>query len=177
MTFQFKFSEVKQPYLNIAENDLDKVRLEVSEAGFELMEIWHNDDQHSHEIWKNSVTSEDIKFNIIQEGEVDKTTASEEDASRADVVSELVDLWLELRAIRNHFTNAPQQTGINDEDDNYLFKKPLTPIELFWGKVRETKTLKETDEAEWDFIINDNIDETIFAFFELSDADRAAIVH
>lgn len=177
MTFQFKLSEVKQPYLNIAEGELDKVRLEVSEAGFELMEIWHNDGQHSHEIWKNSVTSEDIKFNIIQGGEVDEATATEEDASRADVVSELVDLWLELRAIRNHFTDAPKQTGINDEDDLYLFNKQLTPLERFWGKVREAKELKETDQAEWDFIINRNIDETIFAFFELSDADRSAIIH
>ena len=39
------------------------------------------------------------------------------------------------------------------------------------------KELKETDRAEWDFIVNDNIDETIFAFFELSDADRSAIIH
>jgi len=177
MTFQFKFSEVKPRYLNITEGELDKVRLEVSEAGFEIMEIWHNDDQHSHEIWKNSVTSENIKFNIIQEGEVDETAAPEEDASRADVVSELVDLWLELRAIRNHFTGSFEQTEINDEDDNYLFKKPLTPIERFWRKVREMKELKETDRAEWDFIVNDNIDETIFAFFELSDADRSAIIH
>ena len=108
--------------------------MEISDAGFDLLEICHKDEIHLHEIWKNSKTSEVIRFNIIQEDLTDEVDECE-DASRQDVVSELVDLWLELRAIRNHFTE------VSDEEK----KQIITPAEnnktesVYRGNMKITK--------------------------------------
>lgn len=170
MTFQFKFSKTTETQLNIDASAIERARLEISDAGFDLLEICHKDEIHLHEIWKNSKTSEVISFNIIQEDLTDEVDECE-DASRQDVVSELVDLWLELRAIRNHFTE------VSDEEYFYETPKPLKPLEQFWQKVNEVKEERDADPEAWDFLFKGCIDETIYAYHELSYADRAAITH
>jgi hypothetical protein len=182
MTFKFKFSKINEPYLNIKANDLENARLDVSNAGFELQEIWHAENAQSHETWKNSASLDHVRFNVIPQNnviqqnkfvpeDVDDETCPPEDASRQDVIDELLSVWLELHEIRNHLTAVP------DEDYFYKFQKELTPLDRFWQKVGETKELKEADPEEWHFIVNDYVDETVFAFYELSYDDRLAIVH
>ena len=176
MTFQFKFSKINEPYMNISAGDLEKARTEVSNAGFELFEIWEHKDTHSHEVWKNSNTSECIRLNIIPENQDDQVN-SPQDASRQEVVDELVDLWGELRAIRNYL--APNFAEYDDieEDDLYIIQKPPSPLEKFWQKVAEAKVMIEEDQEGWDFLIKDVVDATVFAYYDLPQADRNAIVH
>ena len=172
MTFQFKFSKINESYMNISTGDLDKARTEVSNAGFELFEIWENKDTHSHEVWKNLNTSETIRFNLIPEKQDDQ-----QDASRQDVVDELVDLWGELRAIRNHFTRNSAEYDYTEEEDLYIIQKPPSPLDKFWQKVAEAKIMIEEDQEGWDFVIKDSIDATVFAYYDLAKDDRLAIVH
>ena len=176
MTFQFKFSKINESYMNISAGDLDKARTEVSNAGFELFEIWEHEDTHSHEVWKNSNTSECIRFNMILEKQDDQVT-DQQDASRQDVVDELVDLWGELRAIRNHFTRNSAEYDDIEEDNLYIIQKPPSPLDKFWQKVAEAKVMIEEDQEGWDFVIKDFIDASVFAYYDLSKADRLAIVH
>jgi hypothetical protein len=176
MTFKFKFSKINEPYLNIKANDLENARLDVSNAGFELQEIWHAENAHSHETWKDAASLDYVRFNVIPQNnivpeDVDDETCPPEDASRQDVIDELLSVWLELHEIRNHLTAVP------DEDYFYKSQKEFTPLDRFWQKVSETKELKEADPEEWHFIVNDYVDETVFAFYELSYDDRLAIVH
>lgn len=176
MTFQFEFSKINEPYMNISAGDLEKARTEVSNAGFELFEIWEHKDTHSHEVWKNSNTSECIRLNIIPENQDDQVN-SPQDASRQEVVDELVDLWGELRVIRNYL--APNFAEYDDieEDDLYIIQKPPSPLEKFWQKVAEAKVMIEEDQEGWDFLIKDVVDATVFAYYDLPQADRNAIVH
>jgi Arc/MetJ-type ribon-helix-helix transcriptional regulator len=176
MTFQFKFSKIDDAFLNVRERELEEARLELQGAGYELLELWHSCEKHCHEIWVNSARQEKIRLNINFQKEDDETNPPT-DASRSDIVSELVDLWLEMRAIRDHFTEQKTDTEAQYDDDHYLMKRTSTPMERFWQKVRETKDLKDTDPAEWNFIINKEIDESVFAFFELSESDRSSIIH
>ena len=176
MTFQFKFSTVNESYMNISAGDLENARTEVSNAGFELFEIWEHEDTHSHEMWKNSNTSECIRFNIIPENQ-DDPVIDQQDASRQDVVNELVDLWGELRAIRNHFTLNSSAYDDVEDDDLYIIQKPPSALDKFWQKVSEAKTMIEEDQEEWDFMIKDFVDAAVFAYYDLSQADRLAIVH
>ena len=74
MTFQFKFSKINEPFINIIADELDTARTEVCNAGFELFEIWEHEDTHSHEVWKNLNTSESIRFNLIPEKQDDQKT-------------------------------------------------------------------------------------------------------
>jgi hypothetical protein len=176
MTFQFKFSKANEAVLTVTKFELEEARIEIQNAGYELLEIWHCDDDHSHEIWNHSARQETVRLNITPHDGDDDTNVPA-DATRSDIVGELVDLWLEIRAIRDHFAAEANNTNNHFDDDHYLMKQKSTPIERFWQKVRETKALKETDPVEWDFIINKEIDESVFAFFELSESDRSSIIH
>ena len=173
MTFQFKFSKINETNININASDLEKTRIELANEGFELFEICTREEGHSHEVWQNSNKSESIRFNIIPEKQDDEVI-DQQDASRQDVVNELVDLWVELRAIRNHFT----YTYVDIEDDDFhSIQKPPSPLDKFKKKVAETKTLIEEDQEEWNFVIREDVDAEVFAYYDLSPTDRLAIVH
>ena len=176
MTFQFKFSKINEPYMKISAGDLEEARTEVSNAGFELLEIWEHEGTHPHEIWTNSKTSESIRLNIVPENQDDQII-DHQDASRQDVVDELVDLWGELRAIRNHFTRNSAENDDIEEDDFYIIQKPPSPLDKFWQKVAEAKNMIAEDQEAWDFVIKDFVDATVFAYYDLSQADRLAIMH
>ena len=164
MTNQLNFSNTKPAELEVHLNDLESKRIEVKNAGFELLEIWHTGDIQSHEIWKNSVTSESIKLQIL-------TQPSEPvDASRQEVVDELVDLWIELRAIRNNFDSY-------FEDELSSLPKSTSLKEQFDTKVDQFKYEKELDPEGWAFLFNASLDESILAYYDLSIADRKAICH
>ena len=56
-------------------------------------------------------------------------------------------------------------------------RKRNKPLEQFWQKVNEVKEERDADPEAWDFLFKGCIDETIYAYHELSYADRAAITH
>ena len=173
MTFQFKFSKINETNIDINASDLEKTRIELTNEGFELFEICTYEERHSYEVWQNSNKSERIRFNIIPEKQDDEVI-DQQDASRQDVVNELVDLWVELRAIRNHFTYNYDDI---EDDDFYRIQKPPSPLDKFRKKVAETKTLIEEDQEEWNFVIREDVDAEVFAYYDLSPTDRLAIVH
>lgn len=173
MTFQFKFSKINETNIDINASDLEKTRIELTNEGFELFEICTYEEGHSYELWQNSNKSERIRFNIIPEKQDDEVI-DQQDASRQDVVNELVDLWVELRAIRNHFTYNYDDI---EDDDFYRIQKPPSPLDKFRKKVAETKTLIEEDQEEWNFVIREDVDAEVFAYYDLSPTDRLAIVH
>ena len=67
------------------------------------MEIWHEDNVHSYEIWTHATSAQSIKLDI---SELDPSETSENDASRQEVVDELIDLWHMLSSIRDHLRPA-----------------------------------------------------------------------
>ena len=164
MTIQFNFSNIKPTDIEVHPNNLDYKRREAMEAGFELLELWHTNEVHSHEIWKNPKTLETIRFQILPEPN------EQIDASRQEVVDELVDLWIELRAIRNNFETY-------FEDEIYSLPKNISLKEHFDTKVEQFKNERKLDPEEWAFLFNSSLDESILAYFDLSVAERKAICH
>lgn len=149
---------------NIYLESLEEKRMELVNAGFELLEIWHKDDQPSSELWRNANTLETIKLFVII------TQKPDEDASRKEIIDELVDLWVELRAIRKSFDNR-------NEEDLYSISTEFNALDLFYSKLEEYKEEKALDTETWNFLFNETIDESIFAYFDLSLEDRKAICH
>ena len=164
MTIQFNFSNIKPSQINLHSDDLDDKRMEIKEAGFELLELWHTDDIHSHEVWKNPKTLEILRVEISSEPK------EPIDASRQEVVDELVDLWIELRAIRNNF-------DAYFEDDISALPKNISLKDHFDTKVEQFKNEKELDPEAWAFLFNSSLDESILAYYDLSIDDRKAICH
>ena len=164
MTIKFNFSNTKPTQIELHSKELEDKRLEVKQAGFELLELWHTDDVHTHEVWKNPKTLEILRFQIAPEPK------EPIDASRQEVIDELVDLWIELRAIRNNFDTY-------FEDDISVLPKNISLKEHFDTKVEQFKSEKELDPEAWAFLFNSSLDESILAYYDLSIDDRKAICH
>lgn len=141
---------------NALRNNTQKFLLEM---GFELLEIWNLDSGVEYEIWENKITKSRTKVNIVEKENF-------QDASRQEVVNEIIDLWYELRAIREmfddeqyHFTNSNGETAY----DRY---KKL--VEYLVGE-------EEGDEKAWRFIYNTVIDPETLAYLELDKEDKIAM--
>ena len=141
---------------NALRNNTQKFLLEM---GFELLEIWNLDSGVEYEIWENKLTKSRTKVNIVEKENF-------QDASRQEVVNEIIDLWYELRAIREmfddeqyHFTNSSSETAY----DRY---KKL--VEYLVGE-------EEGDEKAWRFIYNTVIDPETLAYLELDKEDKIAM--
>ena len=164
MTIQFNFSNTKPTQIELHSKELEDKRLEIKAAGFELLELWHTDGVHTHEVWKNPKTLETLSFQIVPEPK------EPIDASRQEVVDELIDLWIELRAIRNNFDTY-------FDDDVSALPKNISLKDHFDTKVEQFKNEKELDPEAWAFLFNSSLDESILAYYDLSIDDRKAICH
>jgi sugar phosphate isomerase/epimerase len=167
MTFQFNFSQTDNTQFTVSPNRLEEARQAIQTLGFELMEIWHEDNVHSYEIWTHATSAQSIRLNI---SELDPSETSENDASRQEVVDELIDLWHMLSSIRDHLRPADDY-----EFDTEVSTQPITSWQRFWQNVEEFRSEKTAYPENWRFIFRPEVDEYVAAYQELSAADRAAI--
>jgi len=170
MVFHTNISEFSALEFTVSETELPATRLIIKNSGFELYELWSTEEGHSHEVWVNTGKAQVVRLNITtSNGEASAEIS--EDATRQDIVDELVDLWLELRKVRRSI-----EAQYTDYDVDVLQSEPK-PIQKFWNKVRDIEIGKELDPDHWDFMFKSPIDETVCAYFELSESDRLAITH
>ena len=170
MVFHTNISEFSALEFTVSETELPATRLIIKNSGFELYELWSTEEGHSHEVWVNTGKAQVVRLNMATpNGEANAEIS--EDATRQDIVDELVDLWLELRKVRRSI-----EAQYTDYDVDVLQSEPK-PIQKFWNKVRDIEIGKELDPDHWDFMFKSPIDETVCAYFELSETDRFAITH
>jgi len=170
MVFHTNISEFSALEFTVSETELPATRLIIKNSGFELYELWSTEAGHSHEVWFNTDKAQVVRLNTAtSNGEASAEIS--EDATRQDIVDELVDLWLELRKVRRSI-----EAQYTDYDVDVLQSEPK-PIQKFWNKVRDIEIGKELDPDHWDFMFKSPIDETVCAYFELSESDRLAITH
>ena len=62
-------------------------------TNYELSEIWNSFENNEMQVWNNKKLKKVINIKISDDNPIEDNTTK--------VVNELVDLWLELRAIRN----------------------------------------------------------------------------
>ena len=141
---------------NALRNNTQKFLLEM---GFELLEIWNEDSGEEYEIWVNKITKSRTKVNIVQK-------ENYQDASRQEVVNEIVDLWYELRAIREMFDDEQYHlTSFNNETAYDRYNKL---VEYLVGE-------KEGNKKAWRFVYNSVIDPETLAYLELDTDDKVAM--
>ena len=87
--------------IKIFEEELELTRRVLATSNFELIEIADVDNVQISETWKHAITNDYLRLEI---GKQDGKDTSEPPATLKDVVDELLDLWIELRAIRNSIT-------------------------------------------------------------------------
>ena len=169
MSYQFNFDQKQKLSHKVTLKELDSVRAVLLKASYELLEIKHIDGQHVSEIWQKIETKEQFYLEIIPDEQLEDC---EPEATLQTVVDELVDLWVELRAIRRNTLSD------YNEDDNFLFpREPLKPLELFWQNVDYQREMRNDDPGRWSFLFNPSIDEYVCAYNDLDTIDQKAITH
>ena len=94
----------------------------------------------------------------------------ERDASRWDIVNEVIDIWFELREINNTL-----KENLDFENNNLIDNK--TPIERFNERVDQMSQNWSEDEVNNLFLYKEEIDPIVLTYLSLDGEERRAITH
>ena len=131
-------------------------------ANFELEEIWTPDDDNEIQIWLNNENSSFIEIKVVDD---------EKDATRQEVVNEIIDVWYEVKSIREVFDK------LLSEDDLLPVSKEETQLEKFENKVRETKLEWEENKEKMNFLYKNKIDPRVLTYLSMDDDEKARIIN
>ena len=131
-------------------------------ANFELEEIWTPDDDNEIQIWLNNENNSFIEIKVVYD---------EKDATRQEIVNEIIDVWYEVKSIREVFDK------LLSEDDLLPVSKEETQLEKFENKVRETKLDWEENKEKMNFLYKNKIDPRVLTYLSMDDDEKARIIN
>jgi hypothetical protein len=142
--------------------ELKNIESLLVKTNFELYEIWTLDNDNEVQVWSNKKLKKKIQVTITEDDPIEDNTTK--------VINELVDLWLELRAIRN---------AVEYNDDDFAYKNVIEPTayEKFKSKFEEMESEWNNEENHWDKIFKDNIDPSVLAYLYLDDDDKLLLTN
>ena len=142
--------------------ELKNIESLLVKTNFELYEIWTQDNDNEVQVWSNKKLKKKIQVTITEDDPIEDNTTK--------VINELVDLWLELRAIRN---------AVEYNDDDFVYKNVIEPTayEKFKSKFEEMESEWNNEENHWDKIFKDNIDPSVLAYLYLDDEDKLLLTN
>ena len=142
--------------------ELKNIESLLVKTNFELYEIWTPDNNNEVQVWSNKKLKKKIQVTITEDDPIEDNTTK--------VINELVDLWLELRAIRN---------AVEYNDDDFAYKNVIEPTayEKFKSKFEEMESEWNNEENHWDKIFKDNIDPSVLAYLYLDDDDKLLLTN
>ena len=158
----FKFQKNhKIQKVSVFKSKLPEAQTILAGLNFELLEIWSPDKGNDTEVWVHAKSKKTIHIIVIEN----------EDASRDDVVNELIDIWYEIRDLKEGILS------IFSEEDELLASETVTPEESFRIKVLKTAEEWSSQENVSNFIYNKNIDPTILTYLNMSEEEKLKITH
>ena len=158
----FKFQKNhKIQKVSVFKSKLPEAQTILAGLNFELLEIWSPDEGNDTEVWVHAKNKKTIHIIVIEN----------EDASRDDVVNELIDIWYEIRDLKEGILS------IFSEEDELLASETVTPQESFRIKVLETTEEWSFQEHLSNFIYNKNIDPTVLTYLNMSEEEKLKITH
>ena len=142
--------------------EINKIQSLLIKTNYDLDEIWTPDEDNEVQVWSNKKLKKVIKVTVTEYNPTEDNTSK--------VVNELVDLWFELRAIRN---------AVEYNEDDYAYKNNIEPTayEKFKSKFEEMETEWNDEENHWDKIFKDNIDPSVLAYLYLDDDDKLLLTN
>lgn len=154
MTFQNFFNDI----IKISASDLNKYQSILGKAGYSLDEILEYDDGRSYQTW-----STPNGFQIVLDVSCKPNESSELN------ISEIIDCWLELRAIRNILEPT--------DDLNFLsiVEKPL-PYAQFKQSIQDLENDIENDKAIFQLMFKGEIDTALLTYYTLDEDIKQGIL-
>ena len=158
----FKFQKNhKIQKVSVFKSKLPEAQTILAGLNFELLEIWSPDEGNDTEVWVHVNSKKTIHIIVIEN----------EDASRDVVVNELMDIWYEIRDLKEGILS------IFSEEDELLASETVTPEESFRIKVLKTAEEWSSQENVSNFIYNKNIDPTVLTYLNMSEEEKLKITH
>ena len=148
--------------VSIKKTELKNIESLLVKVSFELHEIWTPDEDNEVRVWSNKKLKKSFQVIITENNPIEDNTTK--------VVNELVDLWFELRAIRN---------AVEYSDDDYFYNNDMEPTayEKFKSKFEEMESEWNNEENHWNKIFKDNIDPSVLAYLYLDDDDKLLLTN
>ena len=142
--------------------EIEKIQSLLLKSNFELDEIWTPDEDNEVQVWSNRKLKKVIHITITEDNPIEDNTTK--------VVNELIDLWVELRAIRN---------AVEDYEDDYAYKtvRELSAYEKYNSKVEEFEEEWKDDDNHLKKIFKENIDPSVLAFLDLDEDDKLLLTN
>ena len=142
--------------------EIEKIQSLLLKSNFELDEIWTPDEDNEVQVWSNRKLKKVIHITINEDNPIEDNTTK--------VVNELIDLWVELRAIRN---------AVEDYEDDYAYKtvRELSAFEKYNSKVEEFEEEWKDDDNHLKKIFKENIDPSVLAFLDLDEDDKLLLTN
>ena len=142
--------------------EIAKIQSLLLKSNFELDEIWTPDEDNEVQVWSNRKLKKVIHITITEDNPIEDNTTR--------VVNELIDLWVELRAIRN---------AVEDYEDDYAYKtvRELSAYEKYNSKVEEFEEEWKDDDNHLKKIFKENIDPSVLAFLDLDEDDKLLLTN
>ncbi len=147
--------------LSTFKEKLSEVQTTLLAFDFELMEIWSPDEDNDKEVWFNEKKNKTIEVSVLEN----------EDSTREEVLYELIDIWIELKDLKDSILN------FLTDDDEMPSAKDLTPSEIFDKEVKKTKEEWDNKEEEVNFIYSKNADPSVVTYLNMTEQDKAKITH
>ena len=149
-----KFSNI----IKVSKSNINSLQSLLLKSKFELLEIWTPDNEEEKQVWFN--TQLNTKLTLIVKNEEELLSTNKQ------IVSEVTDLWFELRAIRDVLEQEYLLPELNLVDENESsFQKYQNKVEEYQCEWNENKQYMSK-------LFNKSIDPSILAFLNLEEADK-----
>ena len=142
--------------------EIENIQSLLLKTNYELNEIWTKDENNEVQVWSNKKLKKLINVTITEDNPIEDNTTK--------VVNELVDLWLELRAIRN-------AVECIDDDYSYKTKKEPSAYEKYHSKVEEIEEEWNDNQNYMSKIFKDNIDPSVLAYLHLDEDNKLLLTN
>ena len=152
----------RKKYLAVTPDRLAETQKILMAATFELEEIWTPDDDDEFQIWSNPKNNTVIEVKVVRD---------EKDATRKDVVNEIIDVWYEVRSIREVFDSL-----LEEESDFESYKKEDFYLN-FENKVKATQIEWEQNKEKMNFLYKNKIDPRVLTYLSMDDDEKARIIN
>jgi hypothetical protein len=148
--------------ITIHNSELKNIQCLLLKTNYELIEIWNSVENKEIQVWNNKKFKKVINITISEDSSIEDNTTK--------VVNELVDLWLELRAIRN-------AVEYNDEEYFHQVVKEPTAFEKYHSKFEEIEEEWNDNGSYMSKVFKENIDPSVLAYLHLDEDDKLLLTN
>ena len=154
MTNQTSFKDI----IKVSSSNLEAFQSILTKSSYSLDEIYEYDDGRVYQHWSNNVGNTVI---------IDVSHTPVDNSDR--IINEIIDCWLELRAIRN---------ALEIEEDPVSLKRVenISAFDQLMANIYECEIEMQSNDAFYQLLQRGEVDAAVLSFYNLDDEIRQAVL-